>query len=135
MANLGLRGERWDSFQAVTCDADCTPRVLAKISDASTNPPTVTVCGAGEAAIGVYTETLDISADGARSQIVKTGLVLLTAAAAITDASLPVKAAASGQVTPVTTDLDYIVGKPTHTCDSGDLVQVDLSLLGSYYGV
>jgi hypothetical protein len=133
MANLGVRGWRVDTYKAVTLSGDCTKGLVATISDASTNPPTVTDAGAGEMPEGVYTETVDVSEEGYRSQVATEGLVVCTAAAAVTDTTVPLKCAASGQVTPCDTDQDVIIGKATHTCDSGDLVQIDLALMGSYY--
>ena len=75
------------------------------------------------------------SEDGDDGEIMTSGVAVCTAAAAITDITLPVKAAASGQVTPVTTDLDVIVGMPLNTAANGSLVAIDLKLLGSFYGV
>lgn len=133
-----LQGARYDQTYdtwAVQVAGDVTEATLAKISDASTEPVTVTSCGAGEVPYGVFEETVDYSEDGGRTSVVRGGIVYLTAAAAITDATLPVKAAASGQVTPVDTDLDVIVGYPLHTASSGAIVAVDLKLMGSFYGV
>ena len=138
MANLVAPGARYNSTYdtlAVQVGADVTIRTLATISDASTNPPTVTTAGAGEAPFGVFEESVDYSEDGGRTTVIRNGLVVLTAAAAITDVTVPLKAAASGQVTPCDTDLDKIVGYPINTTDSGDLVTVDLKLMGSIYGV
>ena len=137
MANLPLQGARYDSRYdtwAVQVGGDVTIRTVAKISDASTNPCTVTTCGAGENPYGVFEESVDYSEDGGRTSVIRNGIVVVTAAAAITNCTLPVKAAASGQVTPVTTNNDIIVGYPLHTADSGDLIAVDLKLMGGFYG-
>lgn len=117
----------------VIYSADCTEGLLYKKSDASTSPMTVVVCTAGAKPYGVAPETRDISEVGSRGTVVVKGLVPLTAAAAITETDTPVKAAASGQVTPCTADQDIIVGYPEHTAESGSIVLVDITLMGSFY--
>lgn len=133
-----LQGWKYDYVQdtmAVILALDATEGLLQKVSDASTSPMTVTTCGAGEVPVGASESDVDISEDGTRSTVVRNGWAPLTAAAAVTDATLPLKAAASGQVTPVTTDKDVIVGYPLHTASSGSIVLVDLNLMGSFYTV
>jgi hypothetical protein len=118
----------------VIYSADCTEGLLYKKSDASTSPMTVIVCTAGALPFGAAPEDRDISEVGARGTVVARGKVPLVAAAAITDTDVPLKAAASGQVTPCTTDLDIIVGYAQHTAASGSIVLVDLAQMGSQYG-
>ena len=62
------------------------------------------------------------------------GQAPMTAAAAITDTDVPLKAAAAGQVTPVTSNNDVIIGRAQHTASSGSIVLVDLQIAASYYG-
>lgn len=118
----------------VIYSADCTEGLLYKQSDDTTSPMTVVVCTAGALPRGAAPETRDISEVGARGTLVKNGLVPLTAAAAVTDTDVPLKAAASGQVTPCTTNNDIIVGYAQHTAESGSIVLVDLAQMGSQYG-
>ena len=95
---------------------------------------TADVCGAGEMPAGVFPRDVDISEDGARTELVRGDVAVCIAAAAISSLTTPVKAAASGTVTPCTTDQDIIVGMPLTTqATVGGYVLVDLSLMGSYY--
>jgi hypothetical protein len=133
-----LQGWKYDpeyQTKPVIYSADATEGLLYKKSDASTSPMTVVVCTAGAKPYGVAESDVDISEDGTRGTVVTGGLVPLTAAAAVTDTDVPLKAAASGQVTPCTTDLDVIVGYAEHTASSGSVVLVDITLMGSIYGV
>jgi hypothetical protein len=70
------------------------------------------ICGSGELAAGIVSEDLDISEFGARGVYHTKGNMVALCAAAITDITVPIKPAASGTVTPATTDKDYIVGWP-----------------------
>jgi hypothetical protein len=95
---------------------------------------TAAVAGAGEMPAGIFPESVDISEDGTRLELVRGDLVPCIVAAAVSDLDVPLTTAASGTVTPCTTDQDPIVGKPiTLQSTVGGLVLVDLSLLGSYY--
>jgi hypothetical protein len=137
MANIALSGARYNQTYdtlAVLVAGDVAKQTVAVISSAATRPATVTTAGAGEVPYGVFEETVDYSEDGGRTSVIRNGIVMLTAAAAITDVNVPLKAAASGQVTPVTANNDVIVGKALYTADSGDIIAVDLKLMGSYYG-
>lgn len=121
--------------EAAQVAGDVSEYTIATISDASTSPCTVTTAGANEVAYGVFAEDVDYSEDGGRTTVIRNGQVPLTAADAITDATVPLKAAASGQATPCTADLDNIIGMPMHTAAAGAIVLVDLKLMGSIYGV
>jgi len=92
------------------------------------------VCGAGEVPRGVYFRTVDISVDGTRAELMTKGTALVTCAAAITDITLPVMAAAAGTVTPVTANNDIIVGMPLNTALINESVSIDLAPLGTFYG-
>lgn len=92
------------------------------------------ICGAGEVPRGVYFRDVDISEDGARTELMTEGVAVCTCAAAITDITLPVMAAASGTVTPVTANNNIIVGYPLNTAAINESVSVDLSALGTFYG-
>ena len=139
MANLtSLPGSKYDQThdtEACQVGADVTKGTFAKISDATTEPITLVLCGAGEAVYGVFEEDVDYSEDGGRTSVVRNGLVPMATGAAITDASIPVKSDASGLPTPCDTDLDAVGGMPMYTADSGDTVLIDLKLMGSIYGV
>ena len=116
----------------VTLAADVTAGQVAKITATDTG----NVCGSGEVPRGVYFRDVDISEDGTRGEIMTKGVASCLCAAAITDISLPVKAAASGTVTPVTSNNDIIVGYPLNTqAVVGGFVSVDLTALGTFYGV
>jgi hypothetical protein len=133
-----IPGSRYDQTHdtwAVQVAGDVTKQTFAKISDATTEPVTVTTAGAGEAVYGVFEETVDYSEDGGRTTVIRNGLVAMPTGAAVTDATIPVKSDASGKPTPCDTDLDAVGGMPMYTVDSGDTVLVDLKLMGSIYGV
>ena len=68
------------------------------------------VCGSGEVAAGAVSRDIDISADGARGEYHTRGKMVGLCAAAITDRDVPLKPAASGTVTPATTDKDWCCG-------------------------
>ena len=136
MADLqGWKYNKQDDVMAVIHAADVTEGNLLAVSDASTSPMTTAIAGAGEVPVGATPQTVDISEDGTRGTAVRNGWAPLTAAAAVTDCTLPVKCAASGQVTPVTTTLDVVVGYPLHTASSGSIVLVDLKNMGTFYVV
>lgn len=117
---------------AVNAAVDVTEGQIGKLTAADT----ANVCGAGEMPAGVFPRDVDISEDGARTELVRGRYAVCLAAAAITDIALPLTTAATGTVTPCTTDLDPIVGYPiTLQATVGGQVLVDLSALGTYYGV
>ena len=131
-----LRGARYNQTYdtwAVQVGADVTKATFVTISDATTDPITVTTAGAGEVVIGVFEETVDYSEDGGRTSIIRNGFVPMATGAAITDTTVPVKSDANGLPTPCTTDQDNIGGVPMQTADSGDTALIDLKLMGSYY--
>ena len=132
MAAAVLQGWKIDRKHniPVTLSADVTEGQIGKI----TANDTAAVCGAGEVPRGVYFRDVDISEDGTAGELMTSGVAVCIAAAAITDITLPVMAAATGTVTPVTANNDIIVGLPLNTAASGSLVAVDLKLLGSFYG-
>lgn len=72
------------------------------------------VAGAGEVAAGAVSRDVDISEDGTRCELHAGGIMIGLCAAAITDLTIPIKAAASGTITPCDTDKDYYVGWPLH---------------------
>lgn len=114
----------------VTLSEDVTQWQIGKL----TAVDTAAVCGAGEMPAGVFPETVDISEDGTSLELVRGDFIPCLAAAAITNINVPLTTAASGTVTPCTTDQQPIVGKPiTLQSTVGGLVLVDLTLLGSYY--
>ena len=96
---------------------------------------TFDVAGAGDIPAGVAFRDVDISEDGAKGEIMRSHIAVIPCAAAITDITLPVKVAAAGTCTPVTADLDVILGKPLNLQSTvGGDVAVDLTLMGSFYG-
>ncbi len=120
---------------AVQVTADLAAAKVVKISDASLSPCLVVIGTAGCVPYGVSEATIDYSVDGGRTTVIRNGYVKMTCAAAITDASIPVKAGASGNITPCDTDKDVIVGYPIHTAANGDAALIDLKLMGSFYTV
>ena len=116
---------------AVDAAADVSEGQIGKL----TAEATAAVCGAGEMPAGVFPRDVDISEDGTRTELVRGGQAVCIVAAAVTNIALPLTTAASGTVTPVTADLDPIVGYPlTLQATVGGYVLVDLSALGTYYG-
>ena len=73
------------------------------------------VAGAGEVAAGVVDRDVDISEDGTTAEIHAGGTMVSAVAAAVSDLTIPLKVAASGTVTPCTTDQDYYIGWPRET--------------------
>ena len=86
----------------ITLTADTTEGQLITVAGA--------VAGAGDVAIGVIDEAVDISEDGANKDIRTAGICVGFAAAAVT-AGDPVKPAATGTITPVASDKDFYVGR------------------------
>ena len=126
-------GWKRDNSKNVPVDAavDVTEGQVGKITAEDTG----NICGAGEVPRGVYFVDVDISEDGTRTQLQTDGIAVCTCAAAITDITLPVMAAASGTVTPVTANNDIIVGYPLNLQSTvGGQVSVDISTLGTFYG-
>jgi hypothetical protein len=132
-----LQGARYEQkYDTLTAQVggDVVKGTVAVVSSGATYPMTVTTAGAGGVPVGVFEETVDYSEDGGVTSLIRGGLVPLTAGAAVTDITLPVKCAATGTVTPVTANNDVIVGYPLHTAASGAIVLVDLKVMGSFYG-
>lgn len=128
-----LPGWKIDYCKSVAVDlaADVSEGQVLKLTAANT----ADVCGAGDVPAGLASRDVDISEDGTRSELVRGDIGVAIVAAAITDITLPVKAAADGTVTPCTTNNDIIVGKPlTLQSTVGGYVLLDLSTLGTYYG-
>lgn len=92
------------------------------------------ICGSGDVPRGVYFRDVDISEDGARTELMTRGIAVVTCSTAITDITLPVKAAASGTVAPVAANNDIIVGMPLNTALINESVSIDLAPLGTFYG-
>jgi len=116
----------------VTLAADVSECQVGKLTALNT----ADVCGDGDVPRGVYSRDVDISEDGTRSELVTGDVAVCLCAAAITDITKPVKAAAAGTITPVTTDKDIIVGYPiTLQATVGGYVLVDLKTLGTFYTV
>ncbi len=107
-------------------DATITEGQVLKLSGEGT----ADVCGAGEVPIGVAYRAF---ASGDPGEAVTKHVAVCYAAASIAAGEL-LKSAAAGQVTPVASDQDVIVGRALNaqTTTGGD-VAVDLSLLGTYY--
>lgn len=116
----------------VDAAADVTEGQIGKL----TAVDTADVCGAGEMPAGVFPRDVDISEDGTRTELVRGDVAVCLAAAAISDLTIPLTTAATGTVTPCTANNDPIVGYPlTLQSTVGGYVLVDLSALGTYYGV
>jgi len=121
-----------DKSIPVTLAADVTEGQVGKI----TALDTADVCGAGAVPRGVFARDVDISEDGTRSELVTGDIAVCKIAAAVTNIALPVMSAAAGTVTPVTANNDIIVGYPlTLQSTVGGYILVDLSALGTFYGV
>lgn len=116
----------------VDAAADVTEGQVGKL----TAVDTADVCGAGEMPAGVFPRDVDISEDGTRTELVRGDYAVCLAAAAISSLTVPLTTAATGTVTPCTANNDPIVGYPiTLQSTVGGYVLVDLSALGTYYGV
>ncbi len=114
----------------VNAAADVTEGQVGKL----TALDTADICGAGEMPAGVFPRTVDISEDGARTELVRGNYAVCIAAAAISSFSIPLTTAASGTVTPCTADQEPIVGYPiTLQATVNGHVLVDLAQLGSFY--
>jgi len=127
-----LPGWKIDHKKSIAVDAseDVTEGQVGKLTAEST----AAVCGAGEMPAGVFPRDVDISEDGARTELVRGDVAVCKVAAAVSSLTTPVKAAANGAVTPCDTDQDIIVGMPlTLQSTVGGYVPVDLTLMGSYY--
>jgi hypothetical protein len=97
---------------------------------------TAAICGAGEMPAGVFPRSVDYSEVGGRTELVRGNHAVCIAAAAISSITTPLTTAADGEVTPCTTNNDPIVGYPlTLQSTVGGYVVVDLSALGTFYGV
>jgi hypothetical protein len=134
-----LQGSNYDPIRdtfAARITADVTEARFAKISSAAAGSPALVVEGtAGAVPYGVFQDSVDYSVEGGRITLIRNGYVKMTAAAAITDANIPLKIGANGNPTPCDTDKDVIAGTPMHTAASGESVLVDLKLMGSFYTV
>jgi hypothetical protein len=127
-----LPGWKIDHKKSIAVDAseDVTEGQVGKLTAEST----AAVCGAGEMPAGVFPRTVDISEDGARTELVRGDVAVCLAAAAISDLTIPVTTAASGTATPCTVDQEVILGMPlTLQSTVGGTFLVDLTLMGSYY--
>ena len=113
---------------------DVTESNVLTITVDTTTPVTVGICGAAGVPYGVTPKTVDISEDGAQQTAVRDGIVVCIAAAAVTDLTIPLTTAASGQVTPCTVNNQIVLGKPLNLAALGEQVSVDLSTMGTYYG-
>lgn len=120
----------YDKSLPVDAAADVTEGQVGKL----TAVDTADVCGAGEMPAGVFPRTVDISEVGARTELVRGDVAVCIAAAAISSLTVPLTTAATGTVTPCTSDQQPIVGYPlTLQSSVGGYVLVDLSQLGGYY--
>lgn len=130
MATLPGWNINYDKSLPVNASEDVTEGQIGKL----TAVDTAAVCGAGEMPAGVFPRTVDISEDGARTELVRGDVAVCIAAAAITSLSVPLTTAATGTVTPCSSDQQPIVGYPlTLQASVGGYVLVDLAQLGGYY--